>query len=226
MASQPSLLPMTSSFDKVASSSYSPTTVFAVDDLHSVFRAADGRGLMQAPSITEGSVSALAKRRNSPNSSFMTDEEFSTFSEDDDEDSGIVTQSSFGIPLPRSGLSIFRPISGNKRPHRLLIHPSSDDDLDIVQKDVFSRSQDKTESSPVVCRANPIRSNDSDDDSSSSSCKRIRRTPSSSFSDNILSSVLPSTEFRLTPQYLHHPLSFEAWSKANCSGIETTTEGG
>jgi len=222
MAAKPSLLPTTSSFDKMTSSSYSPTTVFAVDDLHSVFRAADGRSIMEAPSIREGSVSALAKRRNSPNSSFMTDEEFSTFSEDDDDDCGIMTQTSFRIPLPRTGLSIFRPISGNKRPRRLLIQSSSTEDIEICQKNPFSLNQDKTEPSPAVCRANPIRSDDNDDDSSLSSCKRIRRTSSLAFS----SSTLSSTEFIVTPQYLRHPLSLESWSKAYCSGFETTAEGG
>lgn len=222
MAANPSLVSTTSSFDKAASSSYSPTTVFAVDDLHSVFRAADVRSLMEAPSIGEGSVSALAKRRNSPNSSFMTDEEFSTFSEDDDEDCGIMTQSSFRIPLPRTGLSIFRPISGNKRPRRLLIHSSSYEDIENGQKNHFYLNQDKPESSPAVCRANPIGSDDNDDESSLSSCKRIRRTSSLAFS----SSTLFGTEFITTPQYLHHPLSLESWSKAYCSGFVAMTEGG
>lgn len=203
MAVQPTLLSMASSAEKMTNTSYSPTTVFAVDELHSVFRASDGRGLIQAPSIPEN-VHGLAKKRT--NSSFATDGEMSTFSEDDDED--IVSSITVGIPLRRAALSIFRPISGTKRPHCLLVHSSSDDEMDIGQKNIFKSPADDS-STPLVSRANPIRSEESDDESSN---KRLRRTPSSAFSE-------PDSHALLTPQYLQHPLSFESWSRAH--GLKT-----
>jgi hypothetical protein len=221
MSSQPSLRTMAPSNAKMEATSYSPTTVFAVDDLSSVFRAADGRGLMQAPSITTAdSVSALTKRR-SPNSSFMTDGEFSTFSEDDDEDSAIMTLTSVGIPLRRSAESIFRPISGTKRPHRFLMHSFSEDDMDIGQKDAFSLKEASTSSTPMVCRANPIRGDESEDESFTLSNKRMRRSPSSA---EVLNNAQVSTNVLAPPQYLHHPLSFESWSKAHCTGLATEHE--
>lgn len=204
MAVQPTLLSKSSSIDKLANTSYSPTTVFAVDELHSVFRASDGRGLLQAPSIPENVV-GLSKKRT--NSSFATDGEMSTFSEDDEED--IISSATIGIPLRRAALSIFRPISGTKRPHCLLVHSTSDEEMDIGQKNIFKSSDDTTDSTPLVCRANPIRSDDSDEESSTSSNKRMRRTPSTVSEDPAV----------LTPQYLQHPLSFESWSRAH--GLQT-----
>lgn len=206
MAVQPTLLSMSSSADKMTSTSYSPTTVFAVDELHSVFRASDGIDLLQAPSIPEN-VDSIAKKRN--NSSFATDGEMSTFSEDDDED--IISSVSLGMPLRRAALSIFRPISGTKRPRCLLLHSDSDDEMDMGQKNIFKASGDST-STPLVMRANPIRGDDSDDESSTSSNKRMRRTPSSSFFDSKLSS---GESAFATPQYLQHPLSLDSWPKAN-----------
>lgn len=197
MAVQPTLRSMASSSIDKSNTSYSPTTVFAVDELHSVFRASDDRDLLQAPSIPEN-VDAIAKKRT--NSSFATDGEMSTFSEDDEED----TVASVGIPLRRAALSIFRPISGTKRPHCLLVHSSSGDEMDIGHKNIFKRSDSST---PLVCRANPIRGEDSDDESSTSSNKRLRRTPSEEFAK-------PEPAL-LTPQYLQHPLSFESWSRAH-----------
>jgi hypothetical protein len=197
---------MASSAEKMTNTSYSPTTVFAVDELHSVFRASDGRDLLQAPSIPEN-VGGLSKKR--ANSSFATDGEMSTFSEDDDED--IVSSVTVGIPLRRAALSIFRPISGTKRPHCLLVHSSSDDEMDIGQKNIFKSPADSS-STPLVSRANPIQGEDSDDESSTSSNKRLRRTPSSAFYE-------PDFPALLTPQYLQHPLSFESWSRAH--GLKT-----
>lgn len=220
MAVQPTLLSMaSSSVDKMTNTSYSPTTVFAVDELHSVFRASDGRSLMQAPSIPEN-VGAFVKKRT--NSSFATDGEMSTFSEDDDED--IITSVNVGIPLRRAALSIFRPISGSKRPHCLLVHSSSEDKMEIGQKNIFSEDRDENDGfAPLVRRANPIRSDESDDDSSTSSNKRMRRTASFDFADNSQPSHFNESTL-LTPQYLQHPLSFESWSRANCTGLKTSEE--
>ena len=218
---QPNLLSMASSADKMTNTSYSPTTVFEVNELHSVFRASDNRGLVQAPSIPDSS--ALTKKRT--NSSFATtDGEMSTFSEDDDED---IVSSVLGVPLRRAALSIFRPIIGTKRPHCLLVHSSSDGELDIGPQNIIFKNSGVTattsSSTPLVCRANPIRGDDShssDDDSSTSSNKRLRRTESSAFLEPIQS---PLGETVLsTPQYLQHPLSFESWSRAN--GLKTDDE--
>ena len=215
---QPNLLSMASSADKMTNTSYSPTTVFEVNELHSVFRASDNRGLVQAPSIPDSS--AFTKKRT--NSSFATtDGEMSTFSEDDDED---IISTALSVPLRRAALSIFRPIIGTKRPHCLLVHSPSNGELNIGPHNIiFKNSGTASSSTPLVCRANPIRGEDSrssDDDSSTSSNKRLRRTESSAFSEPIQP---PLGETVLsTPQYLQHPLSFESWSRAN--GLKTDDE--
>jgi len=211
MTVQPTLLSMTSSVDKMTNTSYSPTTVFAVDELSSVFRASDGNGLVQAPSVPENTGS-FAKKRINP-SFGTTDGELSTFSEEDEDD--IVSSATVGIPLRRAALSIFRPISGTKRPRCLLVHSSSDDEIDIGHKNTLSSSTNS--STPLVCRANPIRSDDTDDESSNSSNKRMRPTDSSAFSET----DRPFSLQEPAPQYLHHPLSFESWSRANCTGLKS-----
>ena len=219
-----------------STTSYSPTTIFAINDLNGVFRVAED--------VQQDTKGEDFSSRQCITSSFMTDEELSTFSEDDDDEDSIVNHS-IRYPLRQRPLSIFRS-SGIKRSIQCL--------SDNEENHFIGEQQCDT---PGVCRANPICGSEdsSDDDSSSQSCmsqssshssfKRVRRehissssSSSSLFINDYLtsrqsltasftqtnsctdipasSSVMSNLKFSCTAQQLHHPLSFEPWhSSAN-----------
>ena len=200
-----------------SASTRSPTTVFAVDELSSVFRVPDD-------AIERVSDASSNSRRFLTPSSFTTDGELSTFSEDTEEgdeeasDDGNDHQSPSTGRRRISSLSIFRPVSGTKRR------------CDFQEHEHHANTPNKRRacSAPVLCHANPIASDDISDGipllspsySLASPFKRICRSSSSSASSSFTSlfhEALPATirsnqagTFSITPQHLHHPLSFEA----------------
>ena len=163
-----------SSTKSTSSATRSPTTIFAIDELTSVFRVAD---------TTDGSidteqrpvVAVVARQDSTIRRSFTTDGELSTFSEDsetiissttssssyseDDDDEEEVAR--FAIRRRRSPLSIFRQsISGTKRRSCEFEQDEEDDDIDqLVHRASVSGTSNKR---PMLCHASPI--SDSDDD--------------------------------------------------------------
>ena len=107
---------------KIASTSTrSPTTVFAVDDLSSDFRMSDD-AIEQRSVIEhqEKDASSNSRRRCFIPSSFTTDGELSTFSEDTEEGDEEASDDGNDHHSPSTGrrrispLSIFRPVRGIK----------------------------------------------------------------------------------------------------------------
>mmetsp|Transcript_43435 Transcript_43435/g.78041 ORF Transcript_43435/g.78041 Transcript_43435/m.78041 type:complete len:262 (-) Transcript_43435:834-1619(-) len=227
---------------KIASASTrSPTTVFAVDELSSVFRVPDD-------AIERGSVFDNQEREAGSNwrrrcltpSSFTTDGELSTFSEDTEEgneetsDDGNDHQSPFtGYSRRRSPLSIFRPVSGTKRRY------------DFQEREHHANTtptKRRACSAQLLCHANPIGSDDVCDEipllsssySFASPLKRVCRSSSSSTSSSLTSlfaEALPATirsnqadAFSVTPQLLQHPLSFEALPILRATNIIKTDD--
>ena len=157
-------------------------------------------------------------------SSFTTDGELSIFSEDTEEgveeasDDGNDHQSPSTGRRRISPLSIFRPVSGTKRR------------CDFQEHEHHANTPNKRRacSAPLLCHANSIVSDDACDGipllsssySFASPFKRVCRSSSSSASSSFTSlfaEALPATirsnqadTFSITPQHLHHPLSFEA----------------
>jgi hypothetical protein len=198
-----------------ASSTRSPNTViFAVDELSSVFRVADDHNSFtihhhpsssshqdEEPSMSNnhnsGATTMLRRARYLTPSSFTTDGELSTFSEDTEEDASSDTSYSgsddnndellqhqhnrfrFYPRRRRSAMSIFRsPTNGTKRRCDEFEHQEDDDDIDI------SNPTKRSCSAPLLCHANPIGSDDGCDDeealsiiSSTSSSASIATSP-------------------------------------------------
>ena len=223
-----------------SSSTRSPNTViFAVDELSSVFRVADDhKSFMihhhpssssshqdEEPSMSNnhnsGATTMLRRARYLTPSSFTTDGELSTFSEDTEEDASSDTSYSgsddnndellqhqhrfrFYPRRRRSAMSIFRSsTNGTKRRCDEFEHQEDDDYIDI------SNPTKRSCSAPLLCHANPIGSDDGCDDeealsiisstSSSSSIatspyKRICRTSGNSTADTT-STTLNNTPF-------------------------------
>ncbi|KAL3759659.1 hypothetical protein ACHAWU_009806 [Discostella pseudostelligera] len=229
-----------------SSSTRSPNTViFAVDELSSVFRVADDHiehdesflihhqdeTSMNNDKNTGTTTTMLRRGRYLTPSSFTTDGELSTFSEDteegSDESSGSDDNDEQHRFYPRrrsSAMSIFRASSGTKRRCEF----EADDDITILTKRICS--------APLLCHANPIGSDDGCDDeeelslSSASSYafaspfKRICRSGNSTAAVDTISfnslfseatSTLPAASSNtgnvnnVTLTHLHHPLSLE-----------------
>jgi len=232
---------------KIASASTrSPTTVFAVDELSSVFRVPDD-------AIERGSVFDNQEREAGSNwrrrcltpSSFTTDGELSTFSEDTEEgneetsDDGNDHQSPFtGYSRRRSPLSIFRPVSGTKR------RCEFQENEHHHHANTTHTNKRRACSAPLLCHANPIVSGDTICDEipllsssysfdSPSPFKRVCRrsgssSTSSSFTSLFAEALLPATigigsnqadTFSIMPQ---HPLSFEAFPISRATNIIKT----
>lgn len=232
------------------SSTRSPNTViFAVDELSSVFRVADDHiehddsFLIHHQDETSmnnkntGSTTMLRRGRYLTPSSFTTDGELSTFSEDTEEgsdessgsdDNDEQHQHRFYPRRRSSAMSIFRASSGTKRRCEF----EEDDEINILTK--------RSCSAPLICHANPIGSDDGCDDeeelslSSASSYafaspfKRICRSGNSTAADNTdtitftslfseSTTTLPAAAAssnignvkNVTLTHLHHPLSLE-----------------
>lgn len=224
-----------------SNNSRSPATVFAVDDqqLISVFRVPDHSieragylcGVIEKAN-SSGITSSLSHRRRclTP-SSFTTDGELSTFSEDteegvaDEDDARISSDNNdhyqFSLRRRRSALSIFRPVSGSKRPSC----DFDEDDGGIVSSTTPTKRRCTTR--PMLCHANPIGSSDDDSfgeraasspsSSSTSPFRRIYRsssiTASSSYTP-LFTETLPVRADRdpipsSNKNFLDHPLSFD-----------------
>lgn len=227
---------------KVASTSTtrSPNTViFAIDELSSVFRVADNHDGIEHDSfivhrteeaVMDNSNSMLRRARYLTPSSFTTDGELSTFSEDteeaSDESSGsddVDEHPNRFYPRRRraTAMSIFRASSGTKRRCEFEQHGDDDDITNPTKRSC---------SAPSLCHANPIGSDDGCDDeeeelslSSSSYCsfaspfKRICRSgnftadtataPSFTSLFSEPTSTLPAATTTL--KHLQHPLSLD-----------------
>ena len=198
-----------------SASTRSPTTVFAVEELSSVFRMPDDA--IERISV----IDHQASRRCLTLPSFTTDGELSTFSEDkegDEEASDDENDHPSRFTLRsrrRAPLSIFRPVSG-KRQYEHEQHVNT------------TPTKRRACSAQLLCHANPIGSDDACDEipllsssfSFASPLKRVCRSSCSSTSSSLTSlfaEALPATirsnradTFSVTPQHLQHPLSFEA----------------
>mmetsp|Transcript_25878 Transcript_25878/g.54485 ORF Transcript_25878/g.54485 Transcript_25878/m.54485 type:complete len:244 (-) Transcript_25878:89-820(-) len=181
---------------------FSPSTVFAVNDLNGVFRVSG-----ETQQLTKGQKEIKNKPFRTP--SFMTDDELSTFSEDDDDDDDDdMNKNSSTRLFSRRPQSIFRS-SGIKRSYECL------------------SDAEGSCSSPGVSRANPIScSEDSSEGiysspqrciSLSTSTKRPRHgrasCPSPLFVTDSLSYRLScggrGRMFSFSSEDLRHPLAFD-----------------
>ncbi|KAL7462224.1 hypothetical protein ACHAXS_002615 [Conticribra weissflogii] len=115
---------------KLSPSDFSPSTIFAINDLNGVFRiTGESQQMAKSPKVKNKQYCSL---------SFMTDDELSTFSDDDDDDTDAVLINTSSTSLvSRRPQTIFRSI-GIKRSYECL-----------------SDAEDGC-SSPGVSRANPI----------------------------------------------------------------------
>ena len=216
-----------------SASTRSPTTVFAVDDLTSVFRMPDDaieRGIAMDHQEQDAGSNSLHRCLTLP--SFTTDGELSTFSEDkegDEEASDDENDHPSRFTLRsrrRAPLSIFRPVSG-KRQYE---HEQHVNTLDTPTKR-------RTCSAPLLCRANSVGSDDGCDEipflssaySFASPVKRVCHSSSSSTSSSFTSlfaEAMPATirsneadTFSITPQHLQHPLLFESLPISRATNI-------
>jgi len=222
--------------DAKASSTRSPTTVFAIDELSSVFRVPDEATERGSPYLDfdtlrkeSGSNPIISSRRRCLTPSFTTDVELSTFSEDteEDEDDEVATaarlQSAFTVRRRQSPLSIFRPVGGTKR------RCDFDDDNDEEEHINTTPTKRRAFRTPSLCRANAISSDNEGEEnlplfSSSSSFespfKRVCKSSDEfSFLAPSTSSTSPYSSFfteatsqpsiKNTPQLLQHPISFD-----------------
>jgi len=157
------------------------TTAFAADELDGVFRTVNATH--QQADYQDMDESGMRRRRFINSSSFATDGELSTFSEEDNDGPEMISQVANRMMSPgqairrnafyrlheqQSPLSIFRsPVSSGSKRQRDIITVDSEDmmDEDVVPQEV------KNVSTPLLHRANRICSDDdessSDDDSSS-----------------------------------------------------------
>ena len=157
------------------------STAFAADELDGVFRTVNATH--QQADYQDMDESGMRRRRYINSSSFATDGELSTFSEEDNDGPEMISQVANRIMSPgqairrnafyrlheqRSPLSIFRsPVSSGSKRQRDMITVDSEDmmDEDVVPQEV------KHVSTPLLHRANRICSDDdessSDDDTGS-----------------------------------------------------------
>lgn len=186
-----------------STSARSPATVFAVDDLNSVFRVPDAaveRGSLRAPERHAkgacGRRRALAPR---PAPSFATDGELSTFSEDTEEDDA----------AGRPQASIFRPASGAKR------HCEEPDAYDHNGRPRTPTKRRACGAPPLLRHANPVRSEDEDQRGFAfSSPFRPSASPFSALFTETATPLGGSIQRRegepspsTAPQHLSHPLA-------------------
>ena len=165
-----------SAFSSASPPTRSPTTVFAIDEVSSVFRVPDDAVERRGPPVpgaarlnadrqapSAGASVGLIRRARCLTPSFGTDGELSTFSEESDETSSNGSDSDeehFRFPARRSGnssslRSIFRPVSGIKR--RSCEYDEDNDD-EFADCTPAKRSC----SAPTLRHANPIGSSDDD----------------------------------------------------------------
>lgn len=232
--------------DVVKAASTSPTTrspntvIFAVDELSSVFRVADNHDGIDHDSFIvhqtdeatiDSNNGTLRRARYLTPSSFTTDGELSTFSEDteeaSDESSGCDDVDEHPIRFyPRrrrsTAMSIFRASSGTKRRCEFEQHGDDDDITNPTKRSC---------SAPSLCHANPIGSDDGCDDEeeelslSSSSYytfaspfKRICRNgnftvdtaTAPSFTSLLSESTSTLPAATTTLKHLQHPLSLDS----------------
>jgi len=215
---------------KIASASArSPTTVFAVNELSSVFRVPDDA----IERVSD--ASSNSRRRFLTPSSFTTDGELSTFSEDtEDGDEEAID----GNDHPSPFTLIFRPVSGTKR------RCEFQENEHHHHANTTHTNKRRACSAPLLCHANPIVSGDTICDEipllsssysfdSPSPFKRVCRrsgssSTSSSFTSLFAEALLPATigigsnqadTFSIMPQ---HPLSFEAFPISRATNIIKT----
>ena len=205
-----------------ASSASSPTAIFAIHDLNSVFRVADNDSALDA--VGEQDRGERDERCLSP--SFMMDEEISTFSEDDEDEEVREIHNSL---RNRTSLSIFRPVEGGELSRSFCDEDFTDYDVTrgtkrkafdcLFQPPLSPRTHTSDNNVPEndLHRANPIGSDDCNDDASSSSqssisCSSPCSYPYAAFKQVRYSSLtsLLNTAYHTScqgQQYLHHPLS-------------------
>ena len=192
-----------------SASTRSPTTVFAIAELSNVFRVADD-AIERVGHQEQESDSNSHRRCPTPSivSSFATDVELSTFSEDTEEgdeegpecDDIDHNQSRFTVRRRRLPMSIFRSVSGTKRRCNILGE----------EHDVNTTPTKRHCSAPRLCHANPIGSDDDVCDVNaipllsssyplSSPFKRVCRSSSNSSNTSSFTSLFADEAFRAIP---------------------------
>lgn len=162
------------------SSTISPTTVFAVDELSSVFRVPDDaveRSSAQTDrqnQVTGCGTLCHGRRSRCLTPSFTTDGEMSTFSEDTE--SGDDEEAYHVYRRRQSSLSIFRPVGSpphdmvNKK--RQACHDDDDGDANVTPT-----KRRACCAHPLIRHANPVRGNSDDCDELSPSSHPVCSSP-------------------------------------------------